>query len=637
MFDVTAAQFLRTHLEAEESPRRHAGVQTLCFTSAGEDRLAPDDVRFLERLRGGDGDSQEPRFCYRRTASGKAVVARIVPLRQTDRSGRSGRFLSHALVLRPEEFAKLGNDPFRLFATAEAFFDGNEQALASFRANPDGPARLSVPVATRADEASLAGCDPRQLAHLLMTARRAGELTASRKGVALDGGSLDAFALLRAVFSSLTPAARLACTFDTLVRRDEAATSSAWALASSAAPWERRHHRFSVTRRAFAAPPAFDPAWPAEKWLCDLAADPRVGDGDKVRLLLRADVADAIGDALSDADRDFTPECFGPVGASFVALNADRFGPAVDGHLDECLAGALEDELSRDVRRRMRAWLNAGATTQDRLRLWRDGPDGGRLAGWLAAVAEERGPAGLREHHLELGRFVERYAGDDAGAAHRKLHAFHCALVGDWRSLAEALKGQSYEESEAVQLACSRWWLPAVPQRGGPSVGHLPGEGVLIGCDLRQPDAGRAGRLAEALSVLTSVAVDDPWSPKQWKKRQGLLDGSSGQPIRWAKLDAELRGSRSARWVLQTHKAGLMFGVLFLPPNKHDVPLLEAFGASRQTRERAARDGAGLWARLFRFFGLGRNPPEGHPSRLDPLRLSVLLLVVRHLRAEPPG
>src|SRR5207302_11016873 len=44
--------------------------------------------------------------------SGRIVLARTVPLADTDKFSRAGRFYAHAFVIGKNEFRKLGNDPF---------------------------------------------------------------------------------------------------------------------------------------------------------------------------------------------------------------------------------------------------------------------------------------------------------------------------------------------------------------------------------------------------------------------------------------------------------------------------------------------------------------------------------------------
>src|SRR5262245_59429294 len=111
---LTAGQLVYTNVEKQHSSAGRDGYQVWLRSP---DALGDgDETALLTRL--GDfesrdiGDEPLERHLYFTLPSGRIVLARTVPLAETDKFNRTGRFYAHAFVLSPEVFRKLGNDPF---------------------------------------------------------------------------------------------------------------------------------------------------------------------------------------------------------------------------------------------------------------------------------------------------------------------------------------------------------------------------------------------------------------------------------------------------------------------------------------------------------------------------------------------
>ena len=111
---LTVGQLVYTNVEKQNSPTGRDGYQVWLRSP---DALGDGDETFL-LTRFGDfesrdvGDEPLERHLYFTLPTGRIVLARAVPLAETDKFNRTGRFYVHAIVLAPGAFRQLGNDPF---------------------------------------------------------------------------------------------------------------------------------------------------------------------------------------------------------------------------------------------------------------------------------------------------------------------------------------------------------------------------------------------------------------------------------------------------------------------------------------------------------------------------------------------
>ena len=150
--NLTAAQLIYTNVEKSLS-RGREGFQVWLrtrdsLTDAEETEIQTRLGDFEERKEG-DSERGAARYQYFSLATGKFVFVRSVPLEESDRHNRGGRFYAHALILASEVFALLENDPFPIFRHFP-FQSSLEDGLA---ANGDASTG-TIPAA------SLNGCQP---------------------------------------------------------------------------------------------------------------------------------------------------------------------------------------------------------------------------------------------------------------------------------------------------------------------------------------------------------------------------------------------------------------------------------------------------------------------------------------------
>ncbi|MBM4353532.1 MAG: hypothetical protein FJ109_07000, partial [Deltaproteobacteria bacterium] len=213
MDSVRADQLIFANVEAEQSPAGKRGFQTILLTQGGF--TAEDMYRIEERLFYVPGSRQVDKHVFFGRGDARFVVARVVACEGTDRFGRGGRYLAHALAFSARDFGQLGNNPFRVFRRFP-FLDTVEQALSvgDLRSGSIEPAKVEVPDA--AAGGSSTDFDPREFLPLLLLACQARALSEERRPLAFVGNPAAMFELLEGLFSVLPSAVRRDCWFDTV-------------------------------------------------------------------------------------------------------------------------------------------------------------------------------------------------------------------------------------------------------------------------------------------------------------------------------------------------------------------------------------------------------------------------------------
>jgi hypothetical protein len=115
---LTAAQLIYTNVEKSLSHGRE-GFQVWLRTRDSLTEVEETEIQTrlgdFEERKENESERGAARYQYFPLARGKLVFARSVPLEESDRHNRGGRFYSHALILEPDIFAQLENDPFPIF------------------------------------------------------------------------------------------------------------------------------------------------------------------------------------------------------------------------------------------------------------------------------------------------------------------------------------------------------------------------------------------------------------------------------------------------------------------------------------------------------------------------------------------
>ncbi len=125
---IIAAQLLYANVEKDRSPHQRSGFQTLFYSQS---RLSEAEVDAIEpRLFYAHGAGNPPKGLFFPLGQDKLVLARIVPLEDTDAFGRKGRYLAHALVFDRTDWIAEGLNPIALLQSFP-FLTSLDQALAA--------------------------------------------------------------------------------------------------------------------------------------------------------------------------------------------------------------------------------------------------------------------------------------------------------------------------------------------------------------------------------------------------------------------------------------------------------------------------------------------------------------------------
>src|SRR5262245_41491287 len=214
---LSAAQLVYTNVEKKLSPAGREGFQVWLRTpdvlSDGEESEVQTRLADYEERRDPTTKDEPPvRHSYFCLSSGKAVIARTVPLAETDQFRRGGRFYAHAYILDPDDFRSLDNDPFAVLDQVKF-----QSSLEDGKALGD-VAKGVIPVAIL-DERPAERCPPAvaadKLPALIPTLLR----TFDKEKPILFGSPSPpskVLGLIRQMFDWLPLSLRAACSFDTL-------------------------------------------------------------------------------------------------------------------------------------------------------------------------------------------------------------------------------------------------------------------------------------------------------------------------------------------------------------------------------------------------------------------------------------
>lgn len=236
MTTLTAAQFIYTRVEAQYSPQRRDGFQTV-YRSA---TLSQSDINAIEhRVQ----CFQPPlatvvRRQYFMLSSGKIVVTRTQQIAAhpeiIDRTRRAGAFLAHALVIEAADFATVEYNPFVLFdcvpwiQSAEEMVERFGQAIG-----------VAPPVALPVDgPVPVPACawSGREAYHMLILALQAETWVQAQQMVPFIGSAENIDEALRTVLYLAPPHKRLACTFDTCIDGCPPPRGLTWAVGTATRP-----------------------------------------------------------------------------------------------------------------------------------------------------------------------------------------------------------------------------------------------------------------------------------------------------------------------------------------------------------------------------------------------------------------
>lgn len=274
---VEAGQIIFTNVEAEQSPRGRSGFQAL-FESENVSALDIEEAksRFFYRTR---SDEQKPvKRLFYKARSGSAVIVQTVPLAEADAGNRRGLYFSHALVLAPDQFARIDNNPIPLLRLFN-FMTTVEEAMAAGDTRTGSFPLLQLKVLPLAPKpealARLDALEPSQRRMLLLLAAQTAADPQTRNRLSLSGAAEDAFDLVEALVRLLPAPLRAACSFDTFFVKGEPGVTPYWAVG---VPRDEPSHPnlrcFSLDRGRFEHSFEVAPRTPYERWLESHASSP---------------------------------------------------------------------------------------------------------------------------------------------------------------------------------------------------------------------------------------------------------------------------------------------------------------------------------------------------------------------------
>ncbi|HEY9282207.1 MAG TPA: hypothetical protein VIP46_02025 [Pyrinomonadaceae bacterium] len=212
---VNAAQHVSAMLTSRQSPRGHAGYQTLYYTRG---LLTPDEVGVIERLAqyGSARDGISKWQSYRLTDR-RHVISRIVPIPDPDDFGRRGRYFTHSLVCDVTAGQQFDDALFGLLQPRH-FLPSLDKALAAEGMRTGHAPEVTVDaggVRDNGNPACLRDWSGEQLNRLYVLMSDPRRLTRQGGYVALVGSEGQILEALRVAFLLSRPGAQKFCSFDT--------------------------------------------------------------------------------------------------------------------------------------------------------------------------------------------------------------------------------------------------------------------------------------------------------------------------------------------------------------------------------------------------------------------------------------
>ncbi|HEX3046626.1 MAG TPA: hypothetical protein VHY08_17855 [Bacillota bacterium] len=236
MITIHASQLIFTRVEPPYSSQNKAGFQTVYQSPA----LSAGDISALEK-RIQCFQPPNPALVRRQfftLTNGRIVVTHTIQIEAdpeiTDRSRRSGVFISHCLILDLPEFEKVANNPFPLFDHYP--FITNAAAMVKKFGQGTGMAPvvdIEIPEPQKTTVCSWKGEEMRKLVYLALQAE---QWDKEGKWLFISGPETDLDETLRTIFYLLPKHKRLFCSFDTCIDGNALPAGSYWAVSGTRLP-----------------------------------------------------------------------------------------------------------------------------------------------------------------------------------------------------------------------------------------------------------------------------------------------------------------------------------------------------------------------------------------------------------------
>lgn len=483
---VLAAQLIYTHVEADQSPGKRRGYQTLFYTHASLNTAEVQEIE--ERLVYPEKAHQQTKHTFFQTRSGKFTLAQCVPLPDSDKFGRGGRYFAHALVFSPETFAQFGNNPFTVFrhfpfwkTVEEARASGEvatgnmppAQVSLTFAAQTSSLQETAQPVTDNEGKAA-PQWEHSQLRTLLLLAAQARRLVAEHRALGLLGPADMAYKLLQQLFELLPPPLRALCSFDTLFEpRVSLSRLPYWAVGlPSDEPCKPNLIPFDLSQQQFVLNVDCVPASAFERWL-DYALE-QFGLPHVARHAVSAyDLGEWFDGRLPSAPAlvKIDDELF----RTFTVSNRS----ALANRVRERLAQQLGDALGKRLFDQAWNWLQQQGSVA--LQHLDQGFTASPLAEWMFSVYTDSTQRPSPRELQALEQFLRRHK-------HEELRLIYLRWARQWRELAAAL----WRLSEEKFRRFANWALQTVSLQVEWRI-QQDVQGMLIGPFVVYPEQAEAG------------------------------------------------------------------------------------------------------------------------------------------------
>lgn len=234
---LTIHHLIYTRVEPEYSPASKNGFQTVYLSPEIASLAGAIEKRvqcFAPEASHTEQGTLEYQYFWLDT--GQAVIAQTCAIASDaqviDKTGRGGSFVAHALILAPEQFSRIRNDPFAVIQGIldAGIFTEDVETLVSYLRDKPPPTQVDVYPRTRFDE-SLEEWNAEALERWAGLVQSAGVLTRDKNSLLLlSNDSDDIYALLSAALFLMPKDVRLHCTFNTFVDGCIPAAGTYWAV-----------------------------------------------------------------------------------------------------------------------------------------------------------------------------------------------------------------------------------------------------------------------------------------------------------------------------------------------------------------------------------------------------------------------
>lgn len=229
---IPVEHIIFSRVEAAYSPSKRSGYQVV-FASKS---VSENDIASFEKLVKCFNYNKQiglERYQFFWTPSQKAAIVKSTPVEGhreiIDRSGRSGAFIAHAILLTKEVFAHIHNDPFALIDCADAIFSASPERLKAYLRNTPPP--TSIEVFPRRKLQAQAHLSLSQYGKLFNAGSNAMKLTQSSKSLYFEGADARKIQIrLSTILFLVDINSRIYCTFDTHVDTCEPQPGAFWAV-----------------------------------------------------------------------------------------------------------------------------------------------------------------------------------------------------------------------------------------------------------------------------------------------------------------------------------------------------------------------------------------------------------------------